>query len=241
MMKKYDLLISVGCSFTEGGGLNDPKYHNYLTGVSFDEGDSPTESQNEYANYHSFPGYLSRLLECDFINLGKSAASNELIFKNLYSAINNNYEGKILVTLQTTILSRMLYYLVDKKKFVNRNGAPGGDPDTELHYNNYITKFFDKNIEYKKLLQNVDIYTTWLLNKNIDVVWIPFDIQGTLTENKITINFGNNESLLDFSTNQKLRILDLSNISYQDYHITEVGNEIIARKIYEHVKRHYND
>jgi len=240
-MKKYDLLISAGCSFTEGGGLNSPEYHKYLTGYTSENTKTTVAAHNEYSNYHSFPGYLSRLLGCKFINLGQSSGSNELIFKNLYTEINNNHEGKILVTLQTSIISRILLYIVDNDNFININGVDGLPANVALYYKNYIKRFFKRDIEYKKLLQNIDVYTSWLLNKNIDVVWIPADLEGNIVENKFTINFGNNESLLDFATTQKLRIIDLPNIHFKDHHLNESGNELVAKKIYEHVERHYND
>lgn len=245
-MKKYDFLISVGCSFTEGGGLNSPKYHRYLAGDSPEiinnDCSGPTQFHNQYANYHSFPGYLSRMLECEFINLGKSRASNELIFKTLYKTVNDCcYQGNVLVTLQTTVLSRILLYVLDKNDFITINGFDNLSYDVEQFYRSYITHFFDRTVEYKKLLQNIDVYSSWLKNKNIDMVWIPYDTQEPLIENRVTINFGNNDSLLGFSSDNSLMIKDLLNIPYDDRHLTELGNKTVAKKIYEHISKYYND
>ena len=79
-MKVYKKLLSFGCSFTEGGGLNAPVYHRFLRGEDvsdhnssyFNTARSKMETMLpehiEYATYHSYPGYLSRILNCDFLN-----------------------------------------------------------------------------------------------------------------------------------------------------------------------------
>ena len=38
-MEKYDLVIGNGCSFTEGGGLNNPRIYKFLTNKDMENDD----------------------------------------------------------------------------------------------------------------------------------------------------------------------------------------------------------
>lgn len=111
-MKKYKNLLSFGCSFTYGGGLNSPQYHAFLTNTKTDD-IYPTLELENYAQHHSFPGYLSRLLECPFINYGVGSGANEMIYETIYdtcSSINFDDAKSTLVTIQTSVLSRMYVF-----------------------------------------------------------------------------------------------------------------------------------
>ena len=113
-MKQYKKIYSFGCSFTEGGGLNNQNFHRYLNGDNNYSSvpESVLPEHTEYASYHSYPRYLSRLLNCEVENYGTSRAANELIFNMAYDKISSLRDTEnILVTIQTTLLSLSLIHI----------------------------------------------------------------------------------------------------------------------------------
>ena len=242
MIKSYDLLMSFGCSFTEGGGLNNPNYHRYLSGDT-DLYKPPfviLPCYNEYMNHHSYPGYLSRLLNCPYINEGTSCASNELILKKVYDTFKDwQDDRKILVTIQSSILSRILLYLTDEKRYINLNRLHDLDEDVKKYYESYLTMFFDIQNEYQKLVQNIDLYTNWLSSKNIDMCWILYDIPTIMPTGTHIVNF-ENQNLRSYAHGKKLTLTDLPNFPYDDKHFSITGNEIIANIIYNHMSNYHD-
>lgn len=238
-MKKYDVLVSFGCSFTEGGGLNNQNYHNYLNGNPILKEPLPVLDEHiEYMNYHCYPGYLSRLLDCKVENYGISCGSNELMFKNLYNRFcNYNSDEHILVTLQSTILSRMLLNFTGDDKSININGPHGVTGTAKTYYELYFTWFFNRQKEYEKLLQNLEVYTQWLKSKNIDVVWLLYETPSSLPANDCVVNL-DNKTLTEYARVNNLRLSDLPNFPYSDTHLSLYGNECVANKIYQHLEKY---
>lgn len=234
-MKRYNHVLSFGCSFTEGGGLDSPEHYRYVKG-NCNIGKSTLKT---YMSDHAYPAVLAKQLKCVHTNKSISRASNELILKTLYENTKNIFDGTgLLVTIQTTILSRLLLYLEDNKQFQTVNGLYGPDY-IQQYYELYIKHFYNAKIEYAKLLQNIDVYSQYLKNKNIDFVWLLGDTDGEpVVVNKHTISF-ENESLLSFISSNKLRICDLPNNPFVDYHISERGHEVVSEKIIKHLEEYY--
>lgn len=231
-MKSYNHLISIGCSFTEGGGLNSPDHHKYLnsnlSGIILD---------NYMAN-HSYPSYLAKKLDCTFTNKGISRASNELIIKTLYDTIQNVSYDNLLVTIQTSILSRILVYITDAAQFETVNGIYGSKA-LQNYYELYIQHFYDKDVEYKKLLQNIVVYSSYLESKNIDFIWLIADSDKNEIKTTKHIMAFDGCDLMDFGTNNKLRLCDSPNYPTNDAHFSEKGNEIISERIMKHLEEYY--
>lgn len=240
-IKKYDKLLSFGCSFTEGGGLNSPIYHNYLRGINTTDSLQITPMMETYMRDNAYPMFLAKLLDCNCFNYGVSRGSNELILKNLYEHTKDIKDGgNILITIQTSILSRIMLYSVDDLQFITINGLT---PDLSKHvfeyYELYIKYFFEVNKEYEKLLQNINVYSEYLKNKNIDFVWILGDAgSNTLQESKYIISFEGSD-LMSLGSTEKLRLCDLPNYPENDAHFSVDGNKIIANKILEHLEKYY--
>jgi len=226
----YDLLLSFGCSFTLGGGLNSLHYHKCI-----DSGLTRSKDLDHYMLEHSFPGYLSRQLGCDYINYGTSCAGNDFIFKKVYDTLSShNTDKKVLVTIQSSILSRILLNDADSGESININGFDTARNDEQKqYYGLYVTKFFDEKKEYAKVMQQFDVYTTWLKSKNIDVVCLMHDTGPyKMPTGGHFIDF-NGASLGAFISHNKLRLCDST--TFNDSHYSPQGNEIIANTIYQHL------
>lgn len=240
-MKQYNKLLSFGCSFTEGGGLNSPQYHHYLSGYVDDFDLTPKKEYEIYMNNNSYPYYLSKLLNCEFENYGVSRASNEQILDNVYNVLNDGFDlNNTLVTVQTSMLNRILLYLADSGKHTSVNSMINDEDFVTEYYKQYIQHFFDDKNEFTKLLKNIDLYTTYIKSKGIDVAWIildgPWDY--VILEKHI-VSF-DNKLLGHYTTNNKLTIKDLPNINFNDTHFSPLGNKMIANKIYEHLSKYYD-
>lgn len=239
-MKQYKKIYSFGCSFTEGGGLNNQNFHRYLAGNN-SLSDIPEEvlpEHSQYATYHSYSGYLSRLLNCDLENYGTSRAANELILNMAYDKISKLDDTEnILVTIQTSILSRVLLQLPHENTYTTLNNFVNIDGSKKTYYELYFCEFFDFKYAIKKLLQEIEVYNAWFKQKNVDVVWLLYeaDINSIPSKNNI-VDFDGLD-LMRFVDKNKLAITDLPKFPYKDNHFSPKGNEIIAGKIFEHLKK----
>lgn len=227
--------MSFGCSFTEGGGLNSPSHHFYLNSNYTNN----TEFLNWYMTENSYPAQLANLMDCSYENFGISRGANELIFKMLYENTKNT-SSDVLITVQTSILSRILLYSLDTDKFETVNGLEH-NPSQSItdYYEMYVKYFFNRNIEYQKLLQSIEVYTEYFKNRNVDIVWIIGESDnGFVKTSKYIVSF-ENKDLHNYADNYKLRLRHLPNYPTDDSHFSENGNKIIAEKILEHLKEYH--
>lgn len=240
-MKTYKKILSFGCSFTEGNGLETPYYHQYLSSNLGNKNN--LELETAYRNYmynNSYPAYLARNLNCDFDNFAVSGVSNSLIFKKLYEKTQNVENGNdLLVTVQTTLLSRIMVYDIKQEKFLQISNFEGILDHAKKYYEMYLRYFYNKEIEFKKLLQNIDVYTKYLQSKNIDVVWLMYEAEDSLKSSKTVLTF-DGTNLAQFIANQKLRLLDLPNFPVNDAHFSVDGHKVIANRIIEHLESKYD-
>lgn len=239
IMKNYKKLYSFGCSFTEGGGLNNQDFRRLLDNAP--DREYSNDELTEIASYESYPGYLSRILNCEYINFGVSRGCNELIFNKMYSTISNLTDTTdILVTVQPSILSRMLIQMPDQGKAESVNGLHAVTGDAKKYYELYVTRFYDSRYACNKLLQEIDVYNEWLKNKNIDVLWLPFEMDmEKCPKDSHFVDF-DGYSLSEFTIRNKLLLSDLENVTINDKHFSPHGNEVIANKIHEHLKKYYD-
>ena len=238
MTKQYKKLYSFGCSFTEGGGLNNQNFHRYLRGENdYSKTPEPVLSEHaEYALQNSYPGYLSKILKCDFENHGTSCAGNEFIINKAYDTINGlENTNDILVTIQTSILSRMLLQMPMEKTFMNINNLNSIDGNVKTFFKLYITDFFDYEYASKKLVQQIDILPSWFESKNVDVLWLLYDMDVKHVQLKKHIVPFDNLSLGNYAFKNKLTITDLPDFPYKDSHFSPAGNKHIADVIHNHI------
>lgn len=265
-MKHYKQLLSFGCSFTEGGGLNHPIYHENQ--VEKEEKKSPSISLKEpnlqeFAIKNSYPAFLADKLECDFYNYGISSGSNELIIKTLYDIVTNkglteehplfsredlkgdrfltddDYKNTF-ITIQFSVLSRILLYLVEDKRLEPINGAYYPKDYVNEFYEMYIKYFYDINVEYKKILHYIDVYSNFLTSKGIDHVFTFYETPtSSIDKSKILVSFDGMD-LGKFAHENKLRICDIKELNFNDTHFSVEGNKTVGNKIYEHLSKYYD-
>ena len=115
-MGQYDLLIGNGCSFTEGGGLNNPQIFEFLT------------NKKQWGNNHkifmqqnNWVAYLGEKLDLPWVNLSKSASSDDYIIQRSYDFCNKNLDKKILLINQLSIKER-LFFEKDGKPGIGKSG-----------------------------------------------------------------------------------------------------------------------
>ena len=115
-MKKYDLIIGFGCSFMEGGGLDNQTIHMRMHGLETPISLNETE---EFRYKNNFIAYLAELYNCEYINFAESRCPNDLIFENIYKYFNNNVsDKKILLVGQISLFNRIYAYYEPIEKFV---------------------------------------------------------------------------------------------------------------------------
>lgn len=235
----YDILLSFGCSFTEGGGLNAKEYHKYIKS-NIDIQDQKV--LNLYALNHSYPFYLSKLLGCDFINFGISRGSNEYIFSKVYKECLKYLDKKILVTVQTSILSRMLLHSADDDNFeYNVNSYETNFSKINSYYKMYLKHFYNEKKEFNKLIMMADLLQAWLKAKGIDFVFIAWDIpHGESPKEHFLLFPGPNGSGNNFGDQEKILISHLPGITFMDRHLSEKGNECVAKIIYDYIRKTYD-
>jgi hypothetical protein len=238
-MKQYRKLYSFGCSFTEGGGLNSQEIRRFLDNSP---GKEYTRIElNNLANYESYPGCLSRLIGCDFLNYGTSRASNELILNTVYRVISALEDSSdILVTIQPSIFSRILLQLPRENRELTVNNTIGVSNNIKTYYELFIHEFFDEDYECRKLLQQIDLFNSWFKSKSIDAVWLPFEMNMPMVHLGRHFVDLDGKSLGTFTSNNRLLLTDIPNFPVNDRHFSPAGNQVIAERIYQHLKRYYD-
>lgn len=240
-MKNYDQILSFGCSYTAGGGLDSPHYHAFLTNKLEGTYDKYhiTPYMSKYSNTHSYPSYLSNLLKCSFINYGIGSSANELIYEQIYDRCNTitpDVAKSTLVTIQTSVLSRMyLFDVVNKIARTINNPASTLPTAVVEYYSQYIGNFFDAEFEYKKMVRNIVFIRSWLKSKGFDVAIIAADSVGELHSPFYKLPHGKG-TLVEFMIAEKLTIADIPNITFIDGHMTEQGNKILAEILFNNLE-----
>lgn len=234
---KYDLLLSFGCSFTEGGGLNAPDYHRYLNS-NIDLNDQ--NRLNDYMSRHSYPFYLSKLLGCDFINFGTSCASNDYIFQKTYNECLKYENKKIIVTVQTSILSRILLHSSEDETQTHVNNYQNYTPQINDFYKTYLKHFYNEKCQFDKLIYQVDLLQAWLKSKQIDFVFVAWETFNKLPESQFISFPAGDGSIKSFSDQERLLIAHLPNITFLDKHLSEKGNQRVAEIIFKNAKNKYD-
>lgn len=242
-MSQYKMLASFGCSFTMGGGLNDERYHRFLNNDYNPESKYDSLNMQYWMTHHSYPGYLSRLMNCEFKNFGIGCGSNAYIFKSVYdycAALTPKECEQTLVTVQTSVLSRILVYSIDEQQEYTVNSIDHPNAQVGEYYKQYIQHFYDPAWEYKNLLRNLDLLQTWLRSKNIEHVFIGWaGYREPLPEEYYYRLPTADGTLGSFANDNRLLISDLAGIPYEDHHLTERGNQVVAEELYKYIKGKY--
>lgn len=256
-------IMSFGCSFTMGGGLNDTRYLQWLKLYHPEklEGYSDEDFYKTYYTDASYPSRLAKFLGCGHENFGIGCSSNELIFKTLNQKTSAIADGNgILITIQPTFLHRKHVYDSINQDNIMFNGPSDSDytphgnffPDIpSKEYNNmYLKYFYDHIYELNKYLYNLYAIVDSLVLKNFSVLVVPYenplDFKYSFLKSKhICTEFTNVDSKIIYNSMHDLIrqsgvcIKDLPNILWEDCHANEQGHEMIAESLYNHIIKHH--
>ncbi len=248
-----------GCSFTEGGGLNNIDYYNYIESPTplltyWPEGSTPEERVeiikflDSYKENNRFTSILSNSLNVDIINLAKSQASNDYIFENLFNEITSNKNDVYFVIL-SLIHRRYWYYEVDKERhnlnMIDFNGTPFDNRESHRtlynHFKNYLEYIFDLQTEMNSMSRYIQLFDSFAKSKGSKIIWSGWDFGDDETHLETISKSAENTLLFDglslkhFCIKEGLQIEAETNGSVPDNHISKHGNIIVAKKIEEYI------
>lgn len=248
-----------GCSFTEGGGLNNIDYYNYIenptTPLEYWPKGSTDESRVEIINFldsykdtNRFTTILQSSLNTPIKNLAKSQASNDYIFENLFKEIDENY-NEIYFVILSLHHRRYWYYDVDNKKHnlnmldFSANPFDSREDYRPLynHFKNYLEYIFDFKTETQSLVRNIKLFDSFAKSKNSKIIWSAWDFGDDEIHLETINSVAENCLLFDglalkyFCIKEKLQIEAETNGLVPDNHISKYGNIVVAKKIEEYI------
>jgi hypothetical protein len=141
-------IVSFGCSYTYGHGLEDCLDNDKIT-----QGPNPSKL--------AYPATLAKHLNCDYINLGKSGNSNKEIWHDI---LNFNFQQDDIVVITWTYFSRFCIIKPNSIKRIN----PWLE-DSKSYYMNYSNRH-DMIIDFYSRLNHVSFYLDTLNIKNYNFV-----------------------------------------------------------------------
>lgn len=241
-MIEYDLIAGFGCSFTEGGGLDNPNVYKFIKNINDDSIGFMHPDTVSFKKNNNYIAYLSEKFDCKFDNTAESMSSNDLIFRKIYKYFSNFKKGKrVLMVGQLTMFTRQHVYYDLLKKFTKLNRTEfteppflGKDEYKPLHdyYINYLSFIYNEDDVVDNLIKNIEIYDVWLKSKGIDTIWLSFDgnpIQFTESSNFIKFD---GDNLGAWAAKNKMRIMDIPNCPVSDPHLNLEGHLEVANRIY---------
>ena len=236
---KPDFILFNGCSFTEGGGLENADILNQY-GYSLNR---PYPQHFEIRNELRFSNILSKKFNCRKVNISESCNSNENIFQTTFDYIHetdlSEYKNKIAI-IQLTMPQRKTIFWNGQKYNLNSysfsdspyNDNPKFKPLFD-YYSNFILNIFDE--EYQSKIDKKEIYllNSYLILKGFKPYFILYDYFLLENEEVSIINFEGEKNLKNHIENNKLRISD--DIDSTDGHFSPAGHKNIAELLYKNI------
>jgi len=179
-MKKYDVVVGVGCSYMNGDAIMSKD------GGSWNPHKEGWETKPRPAKS------LAKLLNIEEVNIANTGASNERIIRQLYEWVESNNKVKTyenpLILIGLSGLARYSYQNEDTKLFydlhtasinqydnsglenLNKKITNGNGTTKELKdwANYYIRYFFNTEFQSKKLQQNIVMLHYYLKSNGCD-------------------------------------------------------------------------
>jgi hypothetical protein len=150
---KKKLLITIGCSFTEGVGCYDPKTISYTSEdkIKYKKIEDVYFPNKERFHKYSWPSVLQKYINYDIlINLGfggSSTSGNLKVWFEKYYNKNLSDEYEVLIIWLLPIPSRFSFYRNSTVTNIN----------PVMEHNNYNTHTYNLGSEYIKFIDNIDI------------------------------------------------------------------------------------
>lgn len=250
-----------GCSFTEGGGLDDFDYYNYNTGKNYNIDDNKREEHEAvrlYKEEHRYSNVVGKLLNVETENYAIGCNSNDGILKKIYEVVNDSKTSQDdIFFVQTSFYSRKFYWYEPTEEFVSVNASQKWEwpfrnmdiwmPLYDLHNLN-LKYAHNEQYELDKLLINIELYNAYFKEKGIKIFWTPWpdltlepyptkiaEINKNLQEKIPNIMFFDGGCMGRYIGENKLQIRDEFKQS-MDAHKSLEGHRIIGEKIAEFLK-----
>lgn len=238
-----------GCSFTQGGGLDNIAYYNFIHNNQDLYKNEDEWILDEFRIKHRFTTHISEKYNIPILNLAVSQSSNDFIFDMLFDEIDSNENETYFV--QLSILSRRYWYYDFPKKELNLNsydfsaipyGAEEEYRKLHKHYLDYNEFIFNSDIEMKNILKKAKGLDCFAREKNSKIIWTAFDIGDDRKDLnqlesmlKYVMKFEGTD-MKHFCIKHKLQIHDDTDGLVNDNHLSIYGNKIVGDKIYEYLK-----
>ena len=251
-MKTFDIVIGNGCSFTEGGGLNNHEIHRFLTGVDTKN----ITKLDSYMFKNSYPAFLGNLLNCKWYNNSVSCASNDLIIERAIQILKKFKHKKTLIINQLSIPSRM--GLRKANKYFSFNSLDGKlvyddtengikNPKNRPHsrynknqlddfYKKFILDVYDMDAYWKGFTYTMELFNGWCEKNNILNYWLTYVNYDHISHIDRVIPIDSYSGICEWSERKELRLKDIKNIPIDDSHLSIEGHKQLANIIYEKIR-----
>lgn len=248
-----------GCSFTEGGGLNNIDYYNYIeapeTPLVYWPADSTPEERvdivnflNSYKEDNRFTNILERSLNIPIINLAKSQSSNDCILETLFKEIDES-SNEIYFVILSISHRRYWYYEIDNKKhnlnMLDFSSEPFKNEESyrPLYdlFENYLKYIYNFDDDLNHLIRNIKLFDSFAKSKNSKIIWSAWEMGDYQTKLETINSVAENCLLFDglslkhFCIKEGLQIESETNGLVPDNHISKYGNIVVAKKIEEYI------
>lgn len=229
-----------GCSYTEGGGLDNIDYYNFLHKENLEYYPKHLTDRDEIWQYRGsiqqklekfkldnrFTELVNKEVNC-VLNLAVSQSSNACIFEKLFTEIENNNNEMYFVIL-SLMHRRYWYYDYDGKKYNLNMADMNGDPfnndekyrPLHNHYLDYLKIVFNDEEETQNVLRNVKLFDAFAKVKGSKIIWSSWEM-------------GDYQTGLDKLEKAAERIIKFDGLSMKHYCIkngyqihTETNNEV---------------
>ena len=244
---KYDLVIGNGCSFTEGGGLNNPRIYKFLTNKDMENDDGEI-----FMKENSYPKFLGDKFNCDYKNISESCSSNNFIIERAYQELQKHNDKRVLIINQLSMPTRLGFK--NKNKYYSYNGMAGKLTHTvkdgnytdhkfidgllenfDKFYKHYILDTFDINYHWEVISMQMDLFNSWCEKRNIDNYWVSWDEYDRIAHIERVIDC-DGACINTWALENRYRLQDIPLIPHKDSHLSIEGHKQIANIIYEKIR-----
>lgn len=240
-LKYHNQIYFYGCSFSDGGGLNNHSYIEWYNKQNGTKVSNEPSTALEFSNSFRFSNIISDKLGCDMMNFSTTANNNEKILYDLWSNIST---PKTIHIVQWSFPVRKYYWDERTHKFYRLQGLNDFNQvnifdendkgtiadhlyDKELdnlkkHYLDSLLHYTNINYEEQKLSMMSELLYSYSNQNDIPIYFLPWDKQLKTLPNFIL------ESMGEWAVKNKMQIVDETDGYYVDFHLSISGNKIIS-------------
>ena len=243
---KNKVINFYGCSFSDGGGLDNSAYA------------KRTDQLNQYRRENRFSTLVGKHFDCEVNNFSQTGNNNDNIAQKVHRNLSDN-RGDIHI-VQFSFYSRQKVYFDDTGEFYRLNTLDTLESKKLLYdyYQSFIKYHYKEEYEQYKVKMYIDMLDSYVKSKSKTIYWMFWDIipngtfqymdvdewterngefeSGTMDLNIDTdnlISFPPGGHMYEWAVANKLLIRDETKGYYQDGHLSQKGNRAVSDKIIE--------